>query len=405
MNSYEKFSQNIRNLREWYYSTIYSYKKTSEFIKNNYSKEEFAGNKSDIYYNKINENKFLMSHSYLEMKWKLVKRYPKYIRELILVRIISDLEVYLTDSIIEIFLINKIPFLSDNVIELHYAELLSVTSLSDIYSKLINKIVRNLHSQGFKEICKYYKKVFNIDFSLFSFNEEGKIYNKKDIERYHEMRHLIVHKLGVTDKIYKSKYNSIQKKISINESELFSILNCIEAFAKYINDEVNSKGLIELCEKNENNIIESCKILIEVLDSIGKRFLEPKFQFIVEEKIYFLQDILYSIKYDNYNRNIAVLELKGERAVIKKYLNLLKKQMKKNVIEFNIINYNSQKDVERLKNKVTVEEINLVKSKLPNKRPWKKNIHKDIASKLNMSNSKVHKIITIIVNETNNKTK
>ncbi|MDG5854384.1 hypothetical protein [Clostridium beijerinckii] len=399
MDSYNLFSREIKNLRRWYYGTIYSYNISSKFINDNYRKEEKKGNRTPVYYNNIEEQEYLIQQSHLTLKAMYQKKYPSYIKDLIVIRVISALEVFLVDSIAEVFVVNKNPFItkknSDKVIELRESEILAKDSLSYIYSKIINDISSNLHRQGFKEISKYYNNILKINFNNFRYKINDMEYGKERIERLHDVRHVLVHRLGVTDSVYRNKFNEDNKKIHISEEELLNMFKYILGFAKYVNDN------LEILYFNDQNIYKEKKDYIEnniivekPYDSINK-YIDLKFNFIVDGQVCIVKDILNSFRYGkNYE---IILNISGDDIIINKYTSILKRQCKKNSINIKV------QKIRRVfkKNDISKDEIDKVKANLPKERPWEKNIHKRIAEKLGMSNTRVSKIIDLIFNKEN----
>ncbi|MEG2985499.1 MAG: hypothetical protein RR835_12415 [Peptostreptococcaceae bacterium] len=60
---------------------------------------------------------------------------------------------------------------------------------------------------------KYYKKTFDINFNDVQVKIEDKIYSAKEIEHMHEIRYLIVNRLGATDEKYRTKFEVKRKKL------------------------------------------------------------------------------------------------------------------------------------------------------------------------------------------------
>src|ERR1700674_28580 len=81
---------------------------------------------------------------------RMETQFPKYLRETVFVRLISSLEVFLLDVVREIFLERRDLFQADNRrMDFSYAELLSASSVTELWSKLINRDIRTLQNQGF----------------------------------------------------------------------------------------------------------------------------------------------------------------------------------------------------------------------------------------------------------------
>jgi len=166
-------------------------------------------------------------------------QYPRFLRELIFVRLISALEIFLVDSIKESFLINKklLKPENDDLLKVSENEFLSYSSIDEALEKYIERKCRNLHGQGYEELRKFYFKNLNIDFA------KSKLGVSK-ITMYHDQRHLLVHNLGRTDTQYKHKYSTESKLIKIEESYFLEVSKDLNILAFFINQK-----LIELIKK------------------------------------------------------------------------------------------------------------------------------------------------------------
>ncbi len=159
-------------------------------------------------------------------------------RELLFVRIISAFEVFLIDTIKEVFKINKAPFKNiEKKISLSQAELLSFDSISGLQTKILNSEIRSLSSGGYKKIERYYERKFGVIFSNLGVD-------KSKVERYHEIRHLIVHRLGRTDDKYKKSYKTLKKGISIPEELLITTINDLNNLVNGITEKIEDMCFI-----------------------------------------------------------------------------------------------------------------------------------------------------------------
>lgn len=152
------------------------------------------------------------------------------LNEVVYVRLISILEVYLTDSLLDIFAKTKTPFKSKNEIKISQSELLSI-SQEDLFDRVISKECRKLSSGGFDAFVKYYKNNFHIDVSIM-------FPGVRKMQEYHDKRHLLVHRLGVTDEKYRRKYSTEELKIKIDNEYLDQAFADIYSFVKEINRKI-----------------------------------------------------------------------------------------------------------------------------------------------------------------------
>lgn len=375
------FSREIRKLRALYNGAKYAFPEISKQIKKEtYSKEKEENSKS-VYLNDIEEDQFYLAGNSWELANKFKSGYYKTIRELTIIRAISALEVLQVELVKDIFLNKKYLFHTGNKIEFSHSELLSSKSISKIWSKVINKECRRLQNQGFEEIQKYYKKTFSIDFNTFEVHP-------KDVQYIHEIRHLLVHRLGKTDKQFRHKHNSKLKFISLTDDLFYNYLNKIEKFGLQVIDKAN-----DLIDSEETSLLADkfdtkCFLVVELLSSDSLNFLEPDFAFLSDENIYLLKEIL-----ESYNRNDEEIKMNifCDKAVIKDYLKFIRMSEKNGDIKI------LQKDIVYFP-KITKDEIEKVRAELPNDKPYPIDIHKVIAEKLNVKQRKVYKIIERIIN-------
>ena len=80
---------------------------------------------------------------------------PRSLRETIFVRLVSAVEVFLTDVIREMYAIRPDMLQTDNVVELSYQRLTSLRTRSEVITYLVNTDCRRLTSGGFNELKKY----------------------------------------------------------------------------------------------------------------------------------------------------------------------------------------------------------------------------------------------------------
>lgn len=381
MKTYNQFKLELSRLRRLYFAAVFSFKQTSSVISTKLRNKGIGGS-SELYFEGREDEKYVISKSIFELRGRLKVQLPKYLRELIFIRVISALEVFLIDSIKEIFLLTKEPFKCNSPISMSQGELLSVGSLSEILSKIINKECRNLHSGGFKEISKYYWRTFAIDFNNYP-------PGNSQLEEYHERRHLIVHQIGKTDKGYRNKYGIKNKRITVEENYLLDCFEDLSSFASCVNESIEQKFTKKTpLEAKENQLLYS--IVATINAQIGHDFLDPDFEFWAGDRLIFLKDIL--IAKDYLDENIVKLKLCSDRDIIKNYVKVLKAYEKKGDIKITERKGNFQTC------SLSKEEISKIRALLPEK-PWPIGIHRTIAEKLGLKNSEVYIAIGVIISE------
>ncbi|WKL00528.1 hypothetical protein Q0F98_26320 [Paenibacillus amylolyticus] len=151
-----------------------------------------------------------------------------------IIRIISILENFLMDVVKTCFYHDKTCFHEPKqTIEFQISEFLS-KDMHELEEKFIDGKIGNLHCQGFNEVKKYFKKTFNIEFNNFNVSIESQSRNIKDIQKIHDTRHLLVHRLGRTDEKFKREYNYDKKRIVLSEEDVLIYLQIIDEFVGFL---------------------------------------------------------------------------------------------------------------------------------------------------------------------------
>ena len=268
MKAFQNFSYDINKLEAFYRSTIYTYEQTEEIL--SYQK------RNKVQFDVKNETGLLIKqpHSF-KAKRKSNIELRKNLCEIVFVRVVSALEVFLVDLVRDAFLESKEPFKKQDVIpQFSQAELLSFQSTSEIYAKIINKETRRLSSGGFLDIIKFYKKYFDVELANIA-------PGKSKMEEYHDRRHILVHRIGKTDIQYRDKYNTTKQSISIEEDYL---LECIKDF-RYFCDLVNNQVIFQLKNQFDKKLNQGKRIerkvfiQIEFLTKIELDCIKPDYEF------------------------------------------------------------------------------------------------------------------------------
>jgi len=384
MKTYNNFRVEVSRLRQLYFTAKYAADETASSIVRKLRERELDGN-TKLYFEAREEDKYLISSSIFALGHRLKRQFPRYLRELIFIRAISALEVFLVDSVREVFALTKEPFKRNYVVEIPQAELLSAESLSEIFTKLIDRECRNLHSGGFNDIKKYYHKTFGINFAEYC--------SILRLEEYHDRRHLLVHRLGAADSVYQKKYHVQQKKLTVEEFYLLECIDTLLAFAGAINEQLDQRftGII-LSAATAPSFLYKIVVILET--ESAKNLILGTFQFWADNRLIFLRDVLASSTY--LNENTVELNLAGDRAAVKQYLKKLKQYEKMG--ELTILARQGQ-DLESCK--LSAEEISKIRACLPEK-PWSVGIHRSIAAKLGLKTAEVYKAISLIVKEDTN---
>jgi len=309
------------------------------------------------------------------------------LRELIFIRLISVLEAYLVDSVRDVFFQNKQPFKNqDTQISFTQAEILSISSLSYVLSKIINKECRQLTSGGFTEIAKYYKSHFNVD--LYT-TPPG----KSVMREYHDRRHIFVHRLGAPDKKYRQNYGFTGNRLDVDEEYL---QNCIQNFANYI-DEIHLKldAIAHATELTSSSSNSSARYLIILQKDrpFDPEIIGEDFHFWVGDEIYALRDILIS-KHFISDRDCQI-HVAGSHDVLDAFHKRLKQGQRQNHYLVSV-----QEKTGLFKKKpntnIGIPELELIQKALP-PQPWPTGIHKTVAQQLGLSASAVSYAIQVLI--------
>lgn len=114
-----------------------------------------------------------------------------------------------------------------------------------------------------------------------------------DIAEAHDRRHLLVHRLGRTDEIYRRTYHYTKKAVGVDEAYLLNLIAQILAFAQSVAEaaelltEQPSETLKPTNEKRR-------RITVTSVQPTAEFALNPDFNFYVGDKLVILRDILLS---------------------------------------------------------------------------------------------------------------
>jgi hypothetical protein len=303
-------------------------------------------------------------------------------RELIYIRIVSALEVFLIQAIRDVFKHTTEPFFSnEKTIELNHSQILNFDSLSELKNMLLQRETRPLSSGGFDDVVKYYKKQLKIDIS-------GLGPGVTKMKYYHQIRHILVHRLGKVDKQFKKQNNYTKAYLQIDELLLINVLNDMYDYALKVSEAVQV-----LIDKHRRLTVHKAfkgqryhiGFDSKINDKVG--FVDPKFHFWVGDDIFYLQDIglKITIKGSRYE-----MEIWGENEVVTAYRKRIKKIMETSKYFSNVV----VKPIPQPKE--FDESIIVAVSKLLPSGIWPLDLRKQVAASLDLSNSSLDKIIKIL---------
>lgn len=395
LKAYRIFILEMEELLKFLYSTRFAFAKVGEL-------NLFAGDKMHKQY--LEANGFNTKPSGVcNFNKNNISNLEKILIQQTLVRAISALEIFLIDTMRDIFVLNKKPFQEQRkTIQFTHAQLLSLKDTSELSNLIINKMCRSLSAGGFDEIIKTYKKMFDIDLLNIP---PGK---QKMIE-YHDLRHLIVHKLGRIDIMYRKKYKTMNKGgISISYEVLVTCIKDINTFVQKTHElvvaRINEYSNLSI---PKTPLKRSHKYRIVILDTKANLdILNDDYEFFVDDEYVRLKNIL--IEKNIVSDNEIEVILAGNRRKIRAYISNLKYLKSNHIIDI----IHTEKEGEKVKSKEKVitkkrtskkrniqidnDTLDLIKKHLP-EQPWEKSIHKLIAAKLGLKNRIVSKAIRILM--------
>ncbi len=380
MEALKKFDLEMAHLEKLYWGTMYAYDQVERKITNDIE-FNLLSPKSPIArtlppgisgYHRFNA----ITRTVEGIRQELKGEFPRHLRETLFVRAISTLEVFLIDVVREIFLARKDLFHRDELVELSYAQLLSFESVSEIATHLINKECRKLQNEGFKKLTGYFRQRLGIDLARFPDGLDK-------ITEYHERRHLLVHRLGYTDAIYRKHYRVKHERITVGSSYFRRCIGTIRTFANFVAAEAR-----EIVEKDTGvgNIYPPTGIVtvkIQVLSPKGADPIELNHSFMFGEQLIAVKDILYSHTEDT--GGIHALDLRGNYKHIDGYIVHLKRFERNNENALRILDIKYARRIGR-KKKLPYDFVQIIEKVLPSQ-PWPADIHIRIAEKFGVTDA------------------
>jgi len=335
-----------------------------------------------VFKREMNKLRGIYDYSKSSFGGKKSKKYLELIRELVFVRYISAFEVFLIENVREIFTLTKEPFslYQGTPKLLNSANILSAKSLSQLHSIIIKNICKNLSSGGLKEIRIFYNKYFNTEFSVLS---PSAFLN---IEKYHNDRHILVHRLGIVDKDYRRKYQTEIKKIVITEKYLAESFKDFKEFAMSLSSKLDEDLSILNTEENIKLEREMKVVIIDIEET--SEIVRRKYRFWANEELIDMNDLI--LEYSKLSKGLIEIVFGGSLGEVRGVIKKLKSDKKRGTLDYRIIkdSIHVRNPFKAKKTNLTLEAINKIREKLP-PQPWPRGIHKKIAEEVGLSNNKV----------------
>ena len=363
MTAFANFNQELKRLREFYQATIYAYNQTDYFLM---LKRKHTEDLTNL------EIKVEKQPNYYRIKKpSVISANEKNLSEIVFIRVISGLEVYMKDSILEIFRKNKLPFKNlKKDLKFDYNELLSFKSTADIVNKLIKTELREVKNGGISELVRYYNNTFGLEINIDS-------PEFKKLLKYHDQRHILVHRLGKTDEVYRKKYGSNIFTISIDEDYLMTCIDDFNAFGNEIEE------LLELKFKDEYYRIQQSKkpekqirFSVEILKGKPEIF-NFNYEFWIDAQPVMFGNILRDR--EDIDTKKFIISIAGKNREIENYIKIVDSFASRNKIK---VEYLLKK--KKLLPPLSRETLIKIKEHLP-PIPWEIKVIDEISLELNLS--------------------
>jgi hypothetical protein len=317
----------------------------------------------------------------------LCKMRARELRSVLFVRLISALEVFLIDSIKHAFLKNPQTLSSQKKrLEISYAKLIGTANISELQWELAEKETRNLHSAGFRDVVKYYSSQLGINIADLGIN-------LSQLEHFHDQRHLLVHRLGKTDSVYRHKYNETTPEIKVSEHQLTELIKAIRELSLKLNNAIET--LIANTVKPQTNNPFLAKVNFKLLADEFPSILDQSYCFISKDRYLRNADLFKIVKPKSGSKHTMHVHCAGEDLpLIRSVLVKLQRQEKILIDNLEVITGNRTK-----KSKLPFDHLFNIAQLLPKREDWYQGIHRNLAVALGTSNNKASYIITSILTD------
>jgi hypothetical protein len=304
------------------------------------------------------------------------KLLPQTLRETILVRMVSALEVFFTDTVREVYSSRRDLLQRQDPIEIPYAKLVSIKSASELITILVGRDCRSLTSGGFNEIEKYFRQKLQIDLkTLVGFSK---------LREFHDRRHLLVHRLGSVDDEYRHKYKSAKGKLSVEQDYLLESIKTIRDFSSALMKEVMAIAGVTQPSPSAREMTDLL-LDLDLLSLEAIPVVDLDFFFLHNEQYFALRDFVWERTPTDTG---IILRLRGQTGVIRAYRHKIKRLAEEHKL---VIKSTRTRNVKS----ISEDLIQKVKLELP-PLPWTKDIDKAVAKKLGIKLEIAREVIRIV---------
>jgi hypothetical protein len=300
-----KLEAEIARLETLYFVSTITYKREA---KEHYRKSQGA-DKAIVF--EAGDWKREVAHNAGHFKAIVEDVLPKTLRETIYVRVISAVEVFHVDLVRAIFTFRRDLLARNQVIELQYGYLASLTTISELITKLVDKDCRAMTSGGFEDAIKFYKQRFQIELKALS--------GYKQLAAAHDLRHILVHRLGFTDESYRRQYKSKKRRVAVDEAALLALLKHIRSYADALLKQVEKLTVTAPARASRDQSDLSLHVQIDSPEAA--ELTSPDYSFLHNERYYTLRDYIRERRVDG---SEVRLMLRGDQNVLRIYLKKVK---------------------------------------------------------------------------------
>jgi hypothetical protein len=232
---------------------------------------------------------------------------PKTLRETIFVRLISAVEVFHVDLVRAIFTFRRDLLSREQPLELPYAYVASLTTLSELITKLVDRDCRAITSGGFGDATKFYKQRFQIDLKGLP--------GYKELAAAHALRHILVHRLGHTDEQYRRTYKPKKRRVSVDQPYLLEAVKQLRLYADalIVHAAKLAVPVATRLLRDQNDLA----LHLQVDSPEAAELTSPDFFFLYNERYYMLRDLIRERHFVDHEVRLA---LRGDSKVLRVYL-------------------------------------------------------------------------------------
>jgi hypothetical protein len=233
IKAFQDFRTEWSRVKKIYYVTMFSYEETISRV-NDELRKNLVTEKDKFHYK--NE---LISRSPFELTKNLSDRYGNMLRESLFVRLISIMELYFNDVLLELSEITFNPFKTEGTKEYKVVDLLNFNDIKEMQKEIIQNKVRGVVLGGYKEISKFLRQKLNINIANSNLDETK-------IKELYVRRNLLVHAGGYIDDFYYDNFiqnenQSVGKRLNVTEDYFITSLELVLNYVVFVNSKIEEK--------------------------------------------------------------------------------------------------------------------------------------------------------------------